>query len=536
MSPSGTAFRGMMTGKAMATRHRASVWARRCAAALAALVVFPLAAQGPPPPAVVAVREPLDAAPERERQMDGVLEDLFPGVAIQPLPGIGRRPEGLNLSFAEAFEIYRGNRVALQTVRDRECAAMTGATCGANLPVRARMALDYHDELASQTLTQLAEGIRQSAAAGRTTVVFASSGLPFRVAPLRGLDAIRKALRESRATLIVLNVNAEGRALEGLRRLVDSVRAEHFATTPDDRSKLRLRLTDLVAIEDRRRAQSTSGPSMPAAARPAPPFMKTAIQHALAFAAQGATLLADEHYVQEVKVRPSMGSMSPGSSAGITIERRVMDSEVALIHVVDGELWLLARDVLRVDGKAVPESDRIPLPSVHPGSTPEALRLFERIAQQGARFNIGAIPRTLNTPTLAMWLLTPAINPRLEFRKAGTDTLDGSACDVIAFRERTAPYLFVVAGEPTPISGRMWVDRRRGAVVKTELSLPGDSVDSSSARARLIVTYGLDPALSAWVPRTMTERYDSPASAQFVVTQSSYANFRQFTVGARIVK
>jgi len=485
---------------------------------------------------VVAVREPLDAAPERERQMDGVLGDLFPGVTIQPLPGIGRRPEGLNLSFAEAFEIHRGNRVMLQTVRDRECAGITGATCGANLPVRARMVLDYHDELASQTLTQLAEGIRQSAAAGRTTVVFASSGLPFRVAPLRGLDAVRNALRESRGTLIVLDVNAEGRALEGLKRLVDSVRAERFVTTPDDRSRLRLRLADLVATEDNRRAQSASVPSAPAATRPAPPFMKTAIQHAIAFAAQSASLVADEHYVQEVKVRPSMSALSPGSSAGITLERRVLESEVALIHVVDGELWLLARDVLRVDGKALPDADRVRLPSVHPSSTPEALRLFERIAQQGSRFNIGVIPRTLNTPTLAMWLLTPAISPRFEFKRAGSETVDGSPCDVIEFRERTAPYLFVVANQPTPVGGRFWVERRRGAVVKTELLLPAQSVEWSPSRARLIVTYVRDATLSAWVPRTMTERYDSPTLNQFVITESTYANYRQFTTSGRIVK
>ncbi len=469
--------------------------------------------------------------------MDGVLGDMFPGVAIHPLPGIGPRPAGLNLSFADAFEIYRGNRSALQAARDRECAGATVASCGADLPVRARQVLDYHDQLASQTLGQLAEGIRLSAAAGRTTVVFVSSGLPFRVAPLGGLDAVRKALRESRGTLLVLDVNSEGRGQVGLMRLVDAVRAERFVTTADDRSRLRARLAALVALEDSRRAQSAGGKA-PAAARPAPAFMKTAMQHAIAFAAQSASLVADEHYVQEVKRRPSATSLSPGSSAGITVETRVIESEVALIHVVDGELWLLARDVLRVDGKALPDADRVRLPSVHPASTPEALRLFERIAQQGSRFNIGLIPRTLNTPTLAMWLLTPAISPRFEFKRAGTDTLDGSSCDVIEFRERAEPYLFVVADQPTPVSGRVWVERRRGAVVRTELLLPAESVDRdwSPSRARLTVTYRLDAALSAWVPRTMTERYDSPTLKEFILTQSTYTNFRQFTTSGRIIK
>jgi hypothetical protein len=368
-------------------------------------------------------------------------------------------------------------------------------------------------------------------------VVFASSGLPFRVAPLAGLDAVRKALRESGGTLIVIDVNAEGRALAGLKRLVDAVRAERFVTTADDRARLRTRLAALVATEDNRRAQSGGGKA-PAATRPVPAFMKTATQHAIAFAASSASLVADEHYVQEVKRRPSATSISPGSSAGITVEKRVIDSEVALIHVVDGELWLLARDVLRVDGQPLADADRVRLPSVHPSSTPEALRLFETIAQQGSRFNIGLIPRTVNTPTLAMWLLTPAINPRFEFKRDGTETIDGNACDVIQFRERSEPYLFVIADVPTPVSGRVWVERRRGAVVKTELFLPAESTEwnRSPSRARLIVTFGLDSALSAWVPRTMSERYDSPTLQQFIVTESSYANFRQFTTSGRIIK
>ena len=507
-------------------------------AALTALVALSLAAQEPSPPAAVVIREPLGITPEREQRVADVIGDLFQGGSVHALPGLDRDPAGeLGLSFSEAFDIVRGNQSALQTVRDRECRDVTIASCGTDLPVRARKVVDRYDDLASQTLGQLAEALRQSSGAGaRTAVVFVSSGLPFRAEPRRGFEAVRDALGKSGRTLLVVDASTDDRARAGLTRLVDAAKAERFGTTGDERARLRTRLAVPAALADERVATPATTTSRTTAARPVPAFMKTAIQHAVTFAAQGASLLADEHYVQEVKVRPSMGSMSPGSSAGIIVERRVLDSEVALIQVVDGELWLLARDVLRVDGRVVPDADRIPLPSVHPASTPEALRLFERIAQQGSRFNIGAIPRTLNTPTLAMWLLTPAINPRLEFKRAGTETLDGSVCDVIEFRERTAPYLFVVAGEPTPVSGRVWVDRRRGAVVKTELALPAESVDSSPSRARLIVTYGLDPALSVWVPRTMTERYDSRTSAQFVVTQSSYANFRQFTASGRIIK
>ena len=136
LSRSGTAFRGMMIGNAMATRRGPSVWGRRCAAAaLAAMVAWPLELAGTAAPC----RGCCPGTPRRRprgqrRQMDAVLGDLFPGVTIQPLPGIGRRPEGLNLVRSPRPSRYRGNRVALQTLRDRECAGIRGATCGDNLP------------------------------------------------------------------------------------------------------------------------------------------------------------------------------------------------------------------------------------------------------------------------------------------------------------------------------------------------------------------------------------------------------------------
>lgn len=282
-------------------------------------------------------------------------------------------------------------------------------------------------------------------------------------------------------------------------------------------------------------AQRLGSSALRQATRPVAAALKVAMQHAAKFAEQAASILADERTLQEVKVRPSAMSLSPGSNAGIQIEQRVLDSEVALVHIGGRNLWLLARDVLRVNGEDVPDADRIRLPSLHPTSTPEALRQFEQVAQQGARFNIG-IERNVNTPTLALWLLTPDVSPRLVFSNAGTTQVDGRVCDVLAFRERNAPYLFVVAGSPAPVSGRLWVDRGRAAVVKTELSLPEESTEWTPSRATVTVTYTLDPTLSAWVPRTMSERYDSLSSRQFVVAQSTYANFRMFRVASRIIK
>jgi hypothetical protein len=438
---------------------------------------------------------------------------LPPLVVRQAAAGVSQ-----GLSFADAMEIGRGNQTVLQSLRDRECREVTIPDCGADLPLRARQALDAYDDQAQQLLLQLAARIEEAAKDGPLNhVVFETSGFPYRYEPRQGLQAVRDALRRSRATLAIRDTGATGAATRGLERLREVTGAE--------------RVRDEPAIPTSRANAET--------AKPLPAAITAAMKHAARFAQEAATLLADEHYLQEVKTRPSsasLASMSRSSTAGITVQRRALDSEVALIHVVDGELWLLARDVQRVDGKPLPPAQRIPLPTVHPSSTPEALKLFQEIAAQGARFNIGAIERNLNVPTLALWLLTPAISGRLTFSADGKDTVDGKACEVIRFKERSEPYLFVADGKPKPVNGRFWIDPIQSAVVRTELILEGRSNARSTTRAQVTVSYRLDPALSAWVPQTMIERYDGDSTPGFVTGTSTYSNYRQFSVGARIVK
>lgn len=427
-------------------------------------------------------------------------------------------PGAPSLSLADAMEIVRGNQTVLQSLRDRECRSISLPDCGADLPVRARKALDTYDQRANETLIQLANRIRQAATEGPVaSVVFESAGLPYRYEPRAGLQAVRDALREIGSTLSIRDMGSLGAGKRGLARLIEITGAKPYQAE--------------VA------GPATTEKAQPA--RPLPPVVVAAMRHAAVFAAQAATLLADEHYVQEVKTRPSsasLASMSRTSTAGITIEKRVLDSEVALIHVVDGELWLLARDIQRVNGKPLPDGQRIPLPALHPTSTPDALKKFQEIAAQGARFNIGAIERNLNVPTLALWLLTPAIGQRLAFVAAEHDTVNGKQCDVIGFREVGEPYLFVADGQPKPVSGRFWIDRAQSAVVKTELILEGRSSARSTTRAQVTVSYALDLALQAWVPMSMIERYDGDTTPGFVTGTSTYSNYRQFSVSTRIVK
>ena len=106
---------------------------------------------------------------------------------------------------------------------------------------------------------------------------------------------------------------------------------------------------------------------------------------------------------------------------------------MALVQLVDREVWLLARDVVYVDGKPVPDSQRQRIPSASPRRRP--VRDFEAIAQAGARFNIGPIQRNLSVPTLALWFLTPKMKQQFQFDHVGRGESGGVDCDVINFKE-----------------------------------------------------------------------------------------------------
>jgi hypothetical protein len=424
------------------------------------------------------------------------------------------------LSFAEAFDIVRGNATVLQTVKSRECAE-SAPSCGADLPARARQSLDAFDDLARATVNELATAIGELAQRPEPRphrVVFLTAGLPYRREPRRELDNLKAVLRRSETALSIVAAE-KGRPVPGLASL------QALADAPSPAMG-----TSREAVPVARPTDEPSGEM-----KPLPSEVAIASRHAVAFAENAETLLADEHYVQEVKTRPSSTSMPQFSTAGITLEKRQLDSEVALVQLKTGDLWLVARDVQKVDDRPLDAAQRLPLPSISASSDAEAVKQLRAIAAQGARFNVGGIRRDLNTPTLALWLLTPSVVSRFDFSIGGTQTIDGHQSVVVSFKERKAPYLFNVDDVPVPATGRFWLDRERQAVIRTELMLragPGQP----RAQAQIVVNYGFDAKAGAWVPRDMREQYNAAINPQFVVANATYSNVRRFSSSIRIVK
>lgn len=457
---------------------------------------------------------------------------IAPEAELRIWTGLGDHPATrYRLSFTEAFDIYRGHATQLQTVKSRECFDAS-PSCAADLPLRARQTLDVFDALARATIKELATIVSELGSRDEPrphSVVFVTTGLLYRIEPKRDLEALKASARRSAVVLSIVDGSGGGRVPPAVTRLSAAIGATAYVASDDGLGNLR---STLVAADT---VTSRGGSAPWTRSGRIPSEVEIASRHAVMFAENAETLLADEHYVQEVKTRPSATSMPQYSTAGITIEKRQIDSEVALVQVKSGELWLLARDVQMVDDRPIDPSQRIPLPAVHAGSDAEALQRLRDIAKQGARFNIGGIRRDLNVPTLALWLLTPAVVPRFEFTVGGTETIDGRGAVVVQFKERKAPYLFTVDDEPAPTSGRFWLDRARGAVIRTELILRS-AVERARGQAQIVVNYRFDTKAEAWVPHDMTERYNAALTSQFVVANATYSNVRRFSSTIRIVK
>jgi hypothetical protein len=293
-------------------------------------------------------------------------------------------------------------------------------------------------------------------------------------------------------------------------------------------------------------AAAQTGPVDDAA--PAAALVARASRYVASFVPKAAVLLARESYVQRTAIRVGAPTSVPERARTLPASRRTLESEVALVQVMADRLWLVARDVLIVDGKPVPDSKRVPLASVHPATLDEALKAFRKIARQGARFNIGSIRRDLNVPTIALWFLSEGVHERFDFTLEGADEIDGADCQVLGYVERSTPYLLQAEGRDAPVRGRFWIAPATGAVLRTELILvaPGmelrDShgfnfarVNASDGRAIITVDYAFSHAVQAWVPREMRERYDHLGRNPDVVSgTASYRDYKRFTVETKL--
>lgn len=238
------------------------------------------------------------------------------------------------------------------------------------------------------------------------------------------------------------------------------------------------------------------------------------------------TIVSEERYVQRL-------------SGGLS-EVRQLRSDLILTSAGEAG-WILFRDVYDVDGRPVRDrDDRVMKLLLDPPA--DAYAQAKRIADEGARFNVGPIQRTINVPTLALMFLRRDNVPRSRFRLAGRETVHGVGAVVVRFEEQQRPRL-VQTRDDAAARGRFWIESATGRVLKSELEL-----DSAGISATVVVTYARQPSLGLWVPESMVERYRTEsglksqavmrdvqdgvarASALTIEGYATYAKFRRFNV------
>jgi hypothetical protein len=219
---------------------------------------------------------------------------------------------------------------------------------------------------------------------------------------------------------------------------------------------------------------------------------------------------------------------------------RRLRSDLLLVRLPPFPDYLEFRDVFEVDG--VPIRDRAErITKLFLNSTSPDHAQLEKVLSESARYNVGNIPRTMNTPLVTLSFLAPDVQKRSRFRRVGNEQprlgsnaalserradafLVPSGTWTIAFDERSRPTVIRRgSGADFAAQGKFWVDPATGAVLASELLLP-----SSSVTATVVVSYQSEPLLGFRVPVAMDERYRTPYER--VDAFASYGRFRQFQV------
>jgi VWFA-related protein len=276
----------------------------------------------------------------------------------------------------------------------------------------------------------------------------------------------------------------------------------------------------------------------PAAARAAPrdPMVNDVLQrvgrYVAGYGEQASVLIGVEHYEQRLL------SMMKGQP---TVRKLVAD--ILLVRTSDELGWSGFRDVIEVDGKPVGERQNR-LQALFKSGSPDAAEA-RRIADEGARYNIGPTRRNFNEPTSALFFLMPATQSRFQFTRKGEITLDGMQVMEIGFQEKTHPTLIRTStGGDVTSEGSIWVVPSDGTVVRTKLAISGFAGLGSSST--IDVTYTRDSRLGLWVPAIMKERHTSnvqgllsgmgPSASQgvVVVATATYEDFKRFEITSAI--
>ena len=225
------------------------------------------------------------------------------------------------------------------------------------------------------------------------------------------------------------------------------------------------------------------------------------------------SVVAEESYLQVVR------------RGNTVVQSRKTRADILLLQ--SDYTWIPFRDVFEVDGKPVRDrEDRLKkLFLENPG---QAMVEGQRISEESARYNVGLVYRTINTPNVAISFLQSSLLSSFRFERRGPDTIDGVPLLKVDYEETARPTLIRQGktGADLPSKGSVWVEPVSGRVVRTLLK-NGDT----GTTVEVTVRYEPNDAIGLWTPMRMEERYWSASGRrESISTEATYSGFRRFQV------
>src|SRR5262249_47299157 len=152
----------------------------------------------------------------------------------------------------------------------------------------------------------------------------------------------------------------------------------------------------------------------------------------------------------------------------------------------------------------------------------DVLRQEQDIATASARYNIGAVNRTVNLPVLALSVLEAKNRPWFSFKPGR----QARATVELEFREAERGRTMIHGNDdqPMPAHGRFTIETATGRVLASTLA-----AESPTLRAQIDVSYGAEPSIDMLVPREMRETY-TLKDGGVIEGRATYARIRRYQV------
>jgi hypothetical protein len=229
-------------------------------------------------------------------------------------------------------------------------------------------------------------------------------------------------------------------------------------------------------------------------------------------------VVAEETYRQEV--RGVAGTDQRGFASEARGQQRDLKSDMLLVRGPAGDRWMQFRDVFEVDGKPVRDrAERLTKLFLQPSASMQ--RQVDDIAAASARYNIGGVNRNINLPVLALAVLEPQNRAWFSFKGARKSA---TVFDLEFHEERGGTLIRTAGNQAMPSRGHFTIDFTTGRVLSSELI-----AENGSLRARIEVSYALEPTMELFVPREMKEKYTLSDGSR-IEGKATYARFRRYRV------